>query len=141
MLEGVSYEEDESMHTMWAALLVNAAQPSTAAQVRPGFIALLKQMSPDEAHLLNWYYTEVKIRNESFPRVSAEFKFDELSSAYRSLENVSLGDDFVICLSNLEAADLIRRLDHMVNDGILPRYVSTARGTALYRACLPPEAK
>jgi hypothetical protein len=141
LLEGVSYEEDEDMHTMWSALLANAANPSSSEQVRPAFIALLKQMSPDEAHLLNWFYAEVKTRQEAIPRLPAEFKFDELSAAYSSLQNAPLGDSFVICLSNLEASDLIARLDYKVNAEILPRYVSRARGTAFYRACEPPKPK
>src|ERR1017187_1785827 len=48
LLEGVSLEENEDLHTMWAALLANAASPDTA-KVRAGFIAILRQMEPDEA--------------------------------------------------------------------------------------------
>src|SRR5215469_9244286 len=39
LLEGASFEEDEDMHTMWAALLANASSPENA-EVRPGFIAI-----------------------------------------------------------------------------------------------------
>src|SRR6266568_709406 len=53
LLEGASFEEDEDLHTMWAALLANAASPGNAEKVRPGFLAILKQMAPDEAALLN----------------------------------------------------------------------------------------
>jgi hypothetical protein len=49
LLEGASFEENEELHTMWAALLANAASPANCEKVRPGYIALLKQMSPDEA--------------------------------------------------------------------------------------------
>src|SRR5438034_6117948 len=51
ILEGASFEEDENLHDMWAALLANAALPEDG--IRPGFIATLKQMSKDEALLLN----------------------------------------------------------------------------------------
>src|SRR6266576_1569244 len=44
LLEGASFEEDETLHTMWAALLANAASPEKAGSVRPGFIAILRQM-------------------------------------------------------------------------------------------------
>jgi hypothetical protein len=53
LLEGASFEENEDLHTMWAALLANAASPDNADKVRPGFIATLRQMAPDEAALLN----------------------------------------------------------------------------------------
>src|ERR1039458_3411347 len=54
LLEGASLEENEDLHTMWAALLANAASPDNTVEVRPGFISVLRQMSPDEAALLNW---------------------------------------------------------------------------------------
>lgn len=139
LLEGVSLEEDDKMHIMWAALLANATNPASTDSVRPSFIAVLKQLASDEARLLNWFYGEVEERNKAVPRLSVEFKFDELTRAYRSLQNhSSLGDEFVICLSNLEVADLIGRIDHKVNNEILPRYVSRSRGVAFYRACRPP---
>src|SRR6266478_6312148 len=43
LLEGASLEEDEDLHTMWAALLANAAMPENARNVRPAFISVLKQ--------------------------------------------------------------------------------------------------
>jgi Abortive infection alpha len=52
LLEGASLEENEDLHTMWAALLANAASPNNAEKVRPRFIAILNQMAPDEAVLL-----------------------------------------------------------------------------------------
>ena len=51
LLEGASFEEDEGLHTMWAALLANTS--SEAKSVRLGFISLLRAMAPDEAELLN----------------------------------------------------------------------------------------
>ena len=38
LLEGASFEEDEDLHTMWAALLANAASTENVVKVRPGFI-------------------------------------------------------------------------------------------------------
>src|SRR5437879_4763381 len=34
LLEGASFEEDENLHDMWAALLANAASPENAEKVR-----------------------------------------------------------------------------------------------------------
>ena len=137
LLEGVSWEEDDEMHTMWAALLANATNPAATRSARPSFIAVLKQLAPDEAKLFNWFYAEVDNRQKAL--LSAELTFDELAAAYRNLQNgTALGDEFVICLSNLEAADLLGQLKHLVNNEILPRYVSRSRGLAFYRACRPP---
>jgi len=41
LLESASLEENEDLHTMWAALLANAAS-SDAEVVQPGFIAILR---------------------------------------------------------------------------------------------------
>lgn len=53
LLDGASFEDNENLHTMWAALLANAASPENAEMGRPGFIATLKHLAPDEAALLN----------------------------------------------------------------------------------------
>jgi hypothetical protein len=39
LLEGASFEENEDLHTMWAALLANAASSENAQKVKPGFVA------------------------------------------------------------------------------------------------------
>jgi hypothetical protein len=52
LLEGASLEENEDLHTMWAALLANAGSPEKSGKVRPGFISILRSMAPDEAKLL-----------------------------------------------------------------------------------------
>jgi Abortive infection alpha len=58
LLEGASFEENEDLHTMWAAFLANAASAKDADKVRPAFIATLKQMAQDEAALLNWMFAQ-----------------------------------------------------------------------------------
>jgi len=48
----------EGLHTMRAALLANAASPENGGKISPGFIAILKQMAPDEGALLNALYDD-----------------------------------------------------------------------------------
>lgn len=50
-LEYASVEEDEDLHTMWAALLANAANPNYDA-VPAYFPDILRQLSPSDAALL-----------------------------------------------------------------------------------------
>src|ERR1700722_8202066 len=59
LLEGASLEENESLHDMWAALLANASSAQLRERVRPAYISILKQMSPDEAVMLNWMHSHV----------------------------------------------------------------------------------
>ena len=54
ILDNASIEDDEDLHSRWAALLANAAAcPNT---VHPSFIELLRQLTPDDAHLLDKLY-------------------------------------------------------------------------------------
>jgi len=58
ILEGASIEDDEDLHSRWAALLANAcASPNS---VHPSFIEILRQLAPDDAHLLDRLYDSCK---------------------------------------------------------------------------------
>jgi len=56
LLEGASVEQNEDLHTMWAALLANASSSCTADLVRPSFCEVLKLMTSDVARLLNFAF-------------------------------------------------------------------------------------
>jgi hypothetical protein len=71
-LEGASFEENEDLHTMWSALLANAASRDHAT-VKPRFVAILKQMAPDEATILNWIYDECQRQQATAPHKMAGF--------------------------------------------------------------------
>lgn len=58
ILEGASIEDDEDLHSRWAALLANAgASPNS---VHPSFIEILRQLTPDDAQLLDKLYDSCK---------------------------------------------------------------------------------
>jgi hypothetical protein len=54
--ENAGMEEDEDLHTMWAALLANAANPLEQFPMPHTFVELLKQLSPAEAKYLQAIY-------------------------------------------------------------------------------------
>jgi hypothetical protein len=54
MMEAASIEDDEDLHTHWAALLANAA--TSPDLVHPSYIEVLKQLMPVEARLLDALY-------------------------------------------------------------------------------------
>lgn len=58
MLEAASIENDEDLHSKWSALLANAA--SSPDKVHPSFIKILKQLTPDDARLLDKLYAATK---------------------------------------------------------------------------------
>jgi len=54
MIENASMQDDEDLHTRWAALLANAA--ASPDSVHPSFIEVLRQLTPKDAHLLDELY-------------------------------------------------------------------------------------
>ena len=56
ILENASLEEDDLLRSKWVALLANAADPGSDASLLSGFVEVLKQISPQEAQLLDWLY-------------------------------------------------------------------------------------
>ena len=52
LLQAASLETDSTLAEKWAALLTNAADPAQQAQVQPGFIEVLRQLTPTDAQVL-----------------------------------------------------------------------------------------
>ncbi|MGA2186817.1 MAG: Abi-alpha family protein [Bryobacteraceae bacterium] len=139
LLEGALLEESEDLHTMWAALLANASSPEDAEKVRPGFIAILRQLSPEEAALLNCIYKRTKVYG------------DIVSVAQLKQQNVFKTLD--VSLDGLEASQLVCSLrPHVAGlSGIGGDDLSladerrffglTSRGGAFVEACRTPEPK
>ena len=150
LLEGSSFEDDENLHDMWAALLANAASPEHAETVRPGFVAILKQMAPDEAKLLNWIYQsgehgyEIGIYKLVEADSSLGWKEKERTGRYHFSRRL------LTSLDCLEAEQLVRRNyvkpEHSESpsaDGepLAFQFQMTSRGRAFIDACRPPKPK
>lgn len=156
ILQGASVEENEDLHTMWAALLANAASPENAQKVRPGFTAILKQMAPDEALLLKWIFAKSQgwtphIGGLDWFKAQAELGFTSKEEATRS-RRIDLR--MATCLDGLEAQQLIRRTYFLPSSSssldeprkfepqqVNFRLMLTERGTAFFEACQPPKPK
>jgi len=94
LLEGASFEEDED-------LLANAASPDNADKVRPAFISVLKQMSPDEAAVLKF------IADLPTSPFSPTGFYPRFGSDSANPPNIDF-EDLLICLDGLEAVKLLR---------------------------------
>src|SRR5262245_61852607 len=55
IFENAGLEDDEDLHSMWAALLANAANPGATFTIRVAFIEILRQLEPQEAKFLDGY--------------------------------------------------------------------------------------
>lgn len=52
MLENGSLEEDETLRQLWVRLMANAMNPAYAEKIHPAYIEMIRQVSPDEALIL-----------------------------------------------------------------------------------------
>jgi hypothetical protein len=111
LLEGASFEEDENLHDMWAALLANAASPENGEKVRPGFIAILKQMAPDEAKLLRWLSEAPEDQSLTVSGLSRKiWHVDRLLQDYgKTLANSASVILIEMSFDALEAGQVLRR--------------------------------
>jgi Abortive infection alpha len=136
LLEGASFEEDENLHDMWAALLANAASPENGNVVRPGFIAILREMAPDEAQVLNWMFEHSK---DSWLVTGKRFHWSEYAHHVRSSQEFDTsrkladGTAVVVCFQRLNSVMLIRVEDD--------KYVLTSLGYQFLTVCRPPTPK
>jgi hypothetical protein len=63
ILENASIQDDEDLHTRWAALLANAAASPNV--VHPSYIEILKQLAPEDAILLDKLYDYCNLKKTS----------------------------------------------------------------------------
>jgi hypothetical protein len=147
LLEGASLEENEDLHTMWAALLANSSSPEKVEKVRPGFVAILKQMAPDEASLLK-ILADLTDGHGSFLRafrapskqaldraIAANnvIQMERLRASFRREDEDESAMDlrFQACIHLLAAAGLIE-----VGDDII---TLSALGRTFLESCQPPK--
>lgn len=62
LLESASLEDDEILQDVWARLIANSTDPDFKQSLHPGYIEIIKQMSPDEVIILSAF-----LKIESYP--------------------------------------------------------------------------
>jgi hypothetical protein len=72
MALGAGLESDPTLAEKWAALLANAADPTQNAQVQPGFIEVLRQLTPLDARILTHIYALAQVKEEYLPHYEPE---------------------------------------------------------------------
>lgn len=62
LLESAALEDDETLQDVWARLIANSTDPAHVEMLHPGYIEVVKQMSPDEATILKSF-----LKLQTFP--------------------------------------------------------------------------
>jgi hypothetical protein len=150
ILRGASVEDNDDLQRMWAALLANAASPENVGRIRPTFIAILKQLAPDEASMLkeiaavtvdyvNVLQTTTAGSKEALDRMLKN-RTNQMSnrviSAFASLPGETRDETdgrFQTCLQSLSYLGLLD-VSHDLT-------VLSAYGKTFIDACQPPKPK
>ena len=140
LLEGASLEEDEHLHTMWAALLANASSQEDQ-RTRPRFLATLRELSIDEASILKWMLDQLPWAAWRIP-----VSYPDIETAYESIfgqrkivgHRASMAGDprCRVCVGGLVASALIEKTD--IQDA-LQSYCFSWYGHEFIAACQPPK--
>jgi len=85
-VEYASVEDDDDLHTMWAALLTSAADPAKD-EVLPSFLDVLRQLSKQEAQFLLGLYKVSVEWSQVNVGLPCKMDIDKLQSIY--LEDVT----------------------------------------------------
>jgi hypothetical protein len=57
-LQAAVLEDNETLQEKWAALLTNASDPNHSRSVLPSFVEILKELTPEEALLMDKFFKE-----------------------------------------------------------------------------------
>jgi hypothetical protein len=60
IIDAASVEDDEDLHSLWANLLTNVADPGAPPRPYRAFVEVLKQLSPEEARLYNALFDQIE---------------------------------------------------------------------------------
>jgi hypothetical protein len=146
LLEGASLEEDEDLHTMWAALLANASdERSSSIVVHPSFPSTLRALSPTEAKFLDGVYALYVQRTRQIASEDQRYKefwirdIDECDLAVKiGLANYDHGlhesrAAVAMCIEVLQGERLLERTDQS------NPLQFTKKGVKFIRSCRPPK--
>jgi hypothetical protein len=119
-VQAASTENDETLQELWAALIANASQIENGAPVLPSFVEVLKEMTPQEAHLMQKVWQRVSI-----PRFETGYSPRDrgwLIGNFASLESLEgLGEPTTRMLSEKDV-QVALMIDDLVRLGVLARF-------------------
>jgi hypothetical protein len=76
MLESASLEDDDALQEVWARLIANSTDPNFKTGLHPGYIEVIKQLSPDDGTILNSF-----IQREKYPIIFSKMEVKEYLEA------------------------------------------------------------
>jgi hypothetical protein len=132
LIEAATLEDNEILQDMYARLLANATDPTSAIEAKRAFVSILQDCGPLEVRLLEWIYhapgEEGFVRTARLPNEYLEYP--------PSVDSMEMPNPEVdLALSNLARLGCIEPVG-MYGGGMPTRVVKiTSLGRALIEAC------
>lgn len=82
LIESAALEDDEVLQDIWARLISNSIDPNFSTAIHPGYTEIIRQLSPDEAIILESF-----LKLESFPTLFSVHVPKILENEENSLSN------------------------------------------------------
>jgi hypothetical protein len=148
LLEGATLEDDDDLHQRWVALLINAASTDYENEIPAYFPDILKQLTRDEARLLDSAYDELTVgaekRRAELQSKHPNFKGDAV--AMLGISGKLISTVHPMAVDNLERLRLVtRNLTALAVDDALANTMATGNhlymtelGKAFVNACRFP---
>ena len=145
-LQAISYSMDnEEIRNMYANLLASSMQEKVKKDVHPAFVEIIKQLSPDEARILKYLYTEkesqpiIDLRLAKLYSHSWSTYIKNFTILYRTVPDLEIKDykKVSVLLDNLSRQNLIvihensfladtKKYDALEHDPIIQNQMSQA---------------
>lgn len=139
IMQCASLEENDDLQDRWAALLVNAANTNFRSEVRRSYVAILEQLTPLDAHVLDVLYSLPFEKSQHDGIVTAELPRLARIKEEKENELPLPSEDVVISLSNLARLGCLRPGMTWGGGESFSRVNPTVAGKAFVEACRPYE--
>jgi len=89
LLEAASAEDDGTLQSLWARLIANSTDPNTHIPIHPGYIEIIKQLTPDEAVIINAFSKADDYPTIFGDKISIDSRFESgFSSSHLFFEGI-----------------------------------------------------
>jgi hypothetical protein len=137
LLEAASLEDDDHLQDLWARLLVNAANENSQVTVKRAYIAILEQLTPLDATILEKIYAlpYENTRHDGVRTHNLPFSASAGGRNEPTVETLEPSDDVKLGLANLARLGCITIQKSWGNGEIFTSVNPTLLGKAFIEAC------
>ncbi|MGE6211689.1 Abi-alpha family protein [Comamonas aquatica] len=140
LIQAASLEEDDTLQDKWAALLVNAATSTLTYEVRRSYVAILEQLTPCDAQILDVIYS-VPFEESKHRGIATSDLPNRVWIPKEAEHELSApSEDVVLALSNLVRVGCLRASMTYGGGEVYSRVNPTIAGKAFVEACRIPTA-